>query len=328
MALVMASTTPLILLDEALCVRAASGSFCRAFSLDCSTVVGTPIFDLGAGEWNIAQLRSLLEATAAGRAPIEAYEISLKRPDKETRNLVLSAHMLNLPDGVQMCIALAVSDITESRKTERVKDDLVREKQLLLMELQHRVANSLQIIASVLMQSVRRVQSEETRTHLRDVHQRVMSIATLQRQLARGDSDEVAIGPYFKDLCSSIGASMISDPTAIRLIVTADDTITNSADSVSLGLIVTELVINCLKHAFTEETTDGLIEVDYRHEGNGWTLSVADNGVGLEKDYDEAKGGLGTGIVNALAKQLKAVVVMSARAPGTAVAIVHAPDTD
>ncbi len=323
MALVLSSTTPLVLLDEDLCVHAASESFCRAFSLDCKDVIGSPMFALGAGEWDIPQFRSLVEATAAGRAAIDAYEFDLKRPTQETRKLLLNAHMLSLPEGDKPFIVLAVSDVTEARKAERVKDDLVREKQLLLLELQHRVANSLQIIASVLMQSVRRVQSEETRTHLRDAHHRVMSIATLQRQLARGEADKVALGPYFKDLCTSIGASMIGDPTAVRLVVTADDTVTTSADSVSLGLIVTELVINCLKHAFDEKTTDGLIEVDYRHDGAGWSLTVTDNGAGLGTDYDPAKGGLGTGIVNALARQLKAEVSMGSSTPGTRVAIVH-----
>lgn len=323
MALVISSTTPLILLDDALCIKAVSDSFCRAFSLDCGTVIGASMFAIGDGEWNIPQLRSLLEATAAGRAAIESYEMDLTRSGKDTRNLVLSAHILELPEGVRIRIALAVSDITESRKAERAKDDLVREKQLLLLELQHRVANSLQIIASVLMQSVRRVQSEETRTHLRDAHQRVMSIATLQRQLAQSESDEVAVGPYFKDLCSSISASMIGDPLAVRIVVTADATVTNSSDSVSLGLIVTELVINCLKHAFTEKTTDGLIEVDYRHEPTGWTLSVQDNGIGLADDHDASQGGLGTGIVSALARQLKAVVSMTDTGNGTRVAIVQ-----
>ena len=66
----------------------------------------------------------------------------------------------------------------------RSEKDLAREKNILLKELHHSVANSLQIIASVLMQNARKVLSEETRSHLFDAHQRVMSVAALQRQLA------------------------------------------------------------------------------------------------------------------------------------------------
>src|SRR6185436_15218963 len=97
------------------------------------------------------------------------------------------------------------------------KDDLVREKEVLLQELQHRVANSLQIIAAVLMRSARSVQSEETRTHLHDAHHRVMSIATMQKQLAASRHGQVALRSYFTDLCRSIGASMIADHDRVTL---------------------------------------------------------------------------------------------------------------
>lgn len=323
MALVMSSTTPLVLLDAALKVQAASGSFCGAFALLPSETIGQSIFALGAGEWNIPQLRSLLEATASGHAPIDAYEIDLVRPAHEARNLILSAHLLILPLGEKATIALAVSDVTEARKAERVKDEMVREKQLLLLELQHRVANSLQIIASVLMQSVRQVQSEESRVHLRDAHNRVMSIATLQRQLTMSVDQTVAIGPYFTELCNSIGASMIANPATMRLLVSTDATVTSSAVSVSLGLIVTELVINCLKHAFPGGTADGQIDVGFRTVPTGWTLMVADNGVGKADDFSAAKAGLGTGIVNALAKQLRSTVSIEDNQPGVRIVIHH-----
>ncbi|MGO7668364.1 histidine kinase dimerization/phosphoacceptor domain -containing protein, partial [Rhizobium ruizarguesonis] len=77
----------------------------------------------------------------------------------------------------------AITDVTDARAEARLKDDLVRDNAILLQEVQHRVANILQIIASVLMQSARRVHSEEARGHLHNAHHLVMSIAALQRQL-------------------------------------------------------------------------------------------------------------------------------------------------
>src|SRR3546814_2575945 len=91
----------------------------------------------------------------------------------------------------QIRLLLSISDVTDARSSEKLKDDLLREKAILLQELQHRVANSLQIIASVLMQSARRVQSEEVRGHLHDAHSRVMSIASLQQQLAASSLGDV-----------------------------------------------------------------------------------------------------------------------------------------
>ncbi|CAN5151684.1 histidine kinase dimerization/phosphoacceptor domain -containing protein [soil metagenome] len=324
MAIVLSSSTPLILLDQNLVVEAASGSFCRTFELDPDQVVGLALFALGAGEWNIPQLRSLLGATASGNAAIDAYELDLVRKGRETRRLCLNAHRLDHANGGEMHLILAVSDITTARLAERVKDDLVREKQVLLQELQHRVANSLQIIASVLMQSARKVQSEEARTHLNDAHHRVMSIATLQKQLAVSAHGEVALRPYFTDLCASIGASMIGDPSHLSLEANIDGSTVNADVSVSLGLIVTELVINALKHAFPGREQGGAITVDYRSDGPAWSLQVGDNGIGMPTGSSRAKPGLGTGIVDALSTQLGAMVIITDASPGTCVSIVHA----
>jgi two-component system, sensor histidine kinase PdtaS len=322
MAIVMSSFTPLVLLDDHLVVKAASRSFCVAFRIDPETVIGLALDALGDGEWNIPQLHNLLDATAHGMAPVESYEIDLKRPGQPTRRLLTSAHVLDLGDDSEMRIIMAVSDLTDAIAAERIKDDLVLEKQTLMRELQHRVANSLQIIASVLMLSARSVKQEESRSQIRDAHHRVLSIAALQRQLASTGETDVALAPYFSELCRCIGASMISDPALVQLVVTADDSSATSDRSVSLGLIVTELVINSLKHAFPVLNSSGRITVDYNATATGWTLVVADDGVGMGSPGSKEPG-LGTGIVNALAKQLNAQVTVTDAGPGTCVTIVH-----
>ena len=318
----MSSSTPLILLNEDLVVQAASGSFCRRFSLDPDAVVGSELFAMGNGEWEIPQLRSMLTATAAGNAAIDAYEMDLRRAGDPARCLVINAHVLDHALDEAVRLVVAVTDVTEARQATRDKDALVRENNILLQELNHRVANSLQVLASVLMQRVRRVQSEETRGHLRDAHHRVMAVAMLQRQLASTATGEVALRPYFTDLCASIGASMISDPELLTLTVEADDSVTTADRSVSMGLIVTELVINSLKHAFLDDRPNGNITVRFHAIGDAWSLIVADDGLGLPGDHDRTQPGLGTGIVNALAAQLSATVAVTPGHPGTIVSIV------
>jgi two-component sensor histidine kinase len=98
--------------------------------------------------------------------------------------------------------------------------------------------------------------------------------------------------------------------------------VANSEISVSLGLIVTELVINALKHAFPDNR-GGRIIVDYHSHGSEWTLSVGDNGVGMPKDYESAKPGLGTSIIEALARQMQARIRVVDAKPGTTVSITH-----
>lgn len=334
LALVGSSSAPLLLLDGDLSVIAASLSFCEAFEIDPSSVVGRPLFALGDGAWDVPQLRVLLGATARGDADIQAYEMDFKSVGRGTRRLVLNVKKLDYGDSDHVRLVVAVLDLTEARAAEKLrdallheKDGLLREKGILLQEVQHRVANSLQIIASVLLQSARKVQSEETRVHLQDAHNRVMSIASVQRQLAVSRLGDVALRPYLEQLCQSLGASMIRDRDQLSIEVDADDSATSADISVSLGLIVTELVINALKHAFPGHR-EGKIVVAYRSAPSSWSLTVSDNGVGMPKDAESAKAGLGTSIIQALAAQLQAELKVSDIGPGTKVAVVHTRSSD
>ena len=322
LALVASSDAPILLLDGALTVIAASASFARAFHIEPSSAAGASLFALGEGEWDVPQLRSLLRATLSGAADVQAYEMDLRRPGSEARRLVLSAHQLDHGDAASVRLLLAVSDVTDARLAERLKDDLLREKAILFQELQHRVANSLQIIASVLMQSARGVSSARVRSHLYAAHSRVMSVATLQHQLTASQVGDVHLRAYFTELCQSIGASMIHDHDKLRLKVEADEGVAMPDVSVSLGLIVTELVINALKHAFPLDA-GGDIVVSYRSGATDWVLSVRDNGVGMAGGSAAPKTGLGTSIVEALAKQLRAKVHLADNHPGAIVSIVH-----
>jgi two-component sensor histidine kinase len=324
MAVVGCSPAPLLLLDGELNIVAASASFCQAFDIDPSTAPGREVFALGEGEWNVRQFRSLLAATVSSAAKIDAYEMDLRRPGRDTRRLVIQAQKLVYLDLQQIRLLVAVSDVTDARADQRIKEDALARNHILLQEVRHRVANSLQIIASVLLQNARRTQSEETRGHLKDAHHRVMSVAALERQLSAsvdGDSD-VEIHAYFSSLCDSISASMIGESDHIALKAIGAGGVVTARVSVSMGLIVTELVINALKHAFLEGR-GGTITVDYEGRGPNWLLCVSDDGVGMHTDPALIHTGLGTSIVQALAKQLQATVEIAPGHPGTKVSIEH-----
>lgn len=322
LAVVVSSNEPLLFLSEDQKVIAASTSFCRAFEINPATIPGRPLSELGNGEWAMPKLTSLLKATASGSAQIEAYEIDLKRPNQKTRNLVVNARTLDDGTKDHVRLLLAVTDVTDARAQARLNDDLVREKAILIQEVQHRVANSLQIIASVLMQSARRVQSEEARGHLQNAHHRVMSIAAVQKQLSTSLGGNVELRTYLTQLCESLGASMIADPDRLSISVAVDDSAVEADISICVGLIVTELVINALKHAFPDQLK-GKILIEYNSVGTDWTLSVSDDGIGMQTGSDAPKAGLGTGIVEALVRNLQGEIQLSDSAPGTAVRITH-----
>ena len=150
-------------------VIAASASFCRAFDIDPATVPARPLSEIGQGEWAMPKLASLLKATASGSARIGADEIDLVRPNQKNRQLIVNAHTLDDGDAEHVRLLLAVTDVTEARAEARLKDDLVRDKAILLQEVQHRVANTTFKLSPA--SSCRAL-----------AKYRVMSIAALQRQ--------------------------------------------------------------------------------------------------------------------------------------------------
>jgi chemotaxis protein methyltransferase CheR len=261
---------PLVVLDRDLRVVAASRSFYRAFGAAADDTQGRLFYELANGQWDIPALRKLLEEVISEERPIEEYEIDHDFASVGRRTLLLNARPVFDEANPNSALLLAIEDVTQRRGAEREKDELLHEKEMLLEEMRHRVANSLQIIASILLLKARTVQSEETRQHLHDAHQRVMSVATVQEQLrGAGHGDRIEIGPYLAKLCDSLAKSMIGADQPVSVAVEAGPGAAVSGQAVSIGLIVTELLINAVKHAFPDARS-GKIRVSYEATGSRW----------------------------------------------------------
>lgn len=324
---------PLLVLDGDLKILFASDSFHRTFRIAHEDMVDQHLFAFDKGAWNIPGLRTLLEQTKPDRSVVEGFEVAYEFPRIGRRIMLLCARKARFENDSRTAILLSFGDMTERREIELDKehlqtktDQLLHQKEMLLQEMQHRVLNSLQIIASILMLKARAVTSEETRQHLQDAHRRVMSVAAVQRHLNEsGSTDLIEIAPYLSKLCASLAESMIGESRSIALEIVSDEGNLVSGDTISLGLIVTELVINALKYAFPEEKASAVVKVRYEVSGSDWKLSVSDNGVGrVEDSGTKAKGGLGTSLVKALAQQLEAQVETVSSPDGVTVSVTHA----
>ncbi len=324
---------PLLVLDKDLRVLAASRSFYSTFQVVPSITQGQLLYELGDGQWDIPGLRLLLERIVPEHGVMDDYEVEHQFPEIGKRTMLLNARKVFYEGNSHTTLLLGIEDVTMRRALEREREDilrklhaLLREKDVLLEELEHRVGNSLQIIAAIILMKSRKVTSEETRMELQDAHKRVMSVATLQKHLhATGLAGPVEMAPYLTQLCDSLKTSMIGDyrPTTLKL--TSDAGTVTSREAISLGLIVTELILNALKHAFTDDRTDRQIAVGFAVAGTNWKLSVADNGIGAPVGvFAQAKSGLGTSIINALAEQLRARVDVVSGRQGTSVVVTHA----
>lgn len=315
---------PLLVLDRDLRLIAASRAFCTTFMLDIDDILGEPVYELGNGEWNIPQLRLLLGQIIPEQGAMENYEVEHDFRSLGRRTMLLNAREVFYEGASPANIFLSIEDVTGKRRLERENAELLRQKDTLLDEVYHRVTNSLQIIASIVSMKARKVVSNEARRHLEDTRDRIVSVAAVQRLLHTSTlGDSIALIPYLSDLCDAISRSMISDNRAISLEVRGSGGNADRRKAENLGLIVAELVINSLKHAFGDVGRDGHIVVTCDAVEAEWMLSVSDNGKGNEKHLSAAEGGLGTGIVAALARQLNAQIVTESGPQGMSVSIAH-----
>jgi two-component sensor histidine kinase len=182
---------------------------------------------------------------------------------------------------------------------------LLREKDLLMQEVHHRVKNSLQLVQTMLQLQARGIPEGDERERLQDAASRIMTIAAVHRRLhQQGGIEGTDAAGYLRGLMGDLGTSLTPD-TALRPIDVEAEPIVLSADRITpLGLIATELVTNALKYG------DGRVLVAAKASEGGVVVTVEDEGRGFPADFDPASGGsLGMRLVAALARGANAISI-------------------
>src|SRR6476661_4635946 len=321
---------PFLVLDDTLHLLAGSRCFYEVFGEDPATAHGRSLFELSGGQWDIPGLRRLLRAVVDDRTTIESFEFERDFARLGKRTLHLNALPIRDESGLGRMVLVAIKDITERRVAEQEKqrllehtEELLEQQRTLLREMRHRIANSLQIIASILLLKAGAVSSEETKNELRAAHQRVMSVATVQSHLSASDGiEQIEMGPYLAKLSAGLASSMIGPKQHIDIAVAVSEGALPTSHAVSVGLIVTELIINAIKYAFPAHRASARIRVTFEMAKSDWKLTVADNGVGRSGEEEvKSSTGLGTALIGALAKQLKAQITETSSAKGLTVEV-------
>ena len=319
---------PFVVLDERLQLLAGSRCFYEVFGEDPAKAHGRCLFDLSDGQWDIPGLRQLLMAVVPQHMAVECFEFEQSFAHLGKRTIQLNALPIRDEGGTSRMVLLAIKDVSERRVAEQEKqrllehtEELLEQQRTLLREMRHRIANSLQIIASILLLKAGSVSSEETKNELRAAHQRVMSVAAVQGHLSTSDGiEQIEMGPYLTKLSAGLASSMVGPKQHIDIAVVASEGTLPTSHAVSIGLIVTELIINAIKYAFPEPRSSARIRVTFEMAKSDWKLTVADNGLGRSGEEDsKTSTGLGTALVGALAKQLKAQVTETSSRKGLTV---------
>lgn len=210
-------------------------------------------------------------------------------------------------------LEIAKNDVLRS---ERALRQSLREKEVLLKEIHHRVKNNLQIISSLLVLQSRLLSDPDARDILNESQNRVRSIALVHEKLYQSaDLTHIELGDYFETLIANLFQTYNACGRGVAKVVDVRSRMTIDA-AIPCGLMMNELVTNSLKHAFPAGTA-GTIRVYARETQAGLEMVIEDDGVGLPEDVDPRGGGtLGLDLVFTLARQLKASVEVS-RTAGT-----------
>jgi two-component sensor histidine kinase len=177
------------------------------------------------------------------------------------------------------------------------------ERDLRLSELQHRMKNNFQTVASLLEMQIRRSADGEARQALREALTRVVSISEAHSSLYNSSQDAGAVdmSAYLKDLCANLAEALFLG-ALVRLECRADPAALDRDRAVAVGLIVNELVTNAAKHAFADGRP-GQIQVAFARDGDVYRLVVEDDGKGLPPDFATRRQGLGRGLVEAFTRE-------------------------
>ncbi|WP_254616717.1 AAA family ATPase [Burkholderia metallica] len=206
----------------------------------------------------------------------------------------------------------------ENASLEQV-EALLEEKDALLQEVHHRVKNNLQLISSLLSLQASRVQDQAVSEQFQESRNRVRSMAMVHENLYRaGNFARIDMAPHIRNLCAHLSRIYKLSQLNVDLDVVIDDVQLDMNRAIACGMIVNELVSNALKHAYPDGRSGRLRVELMASEGDGYRLSVTDDGIGLSPDFSlETAESLGLQLVFDLARQIHGSVEIR-RSGGTA----------
>jgi len=214
-------------------------------------------------------------------------------------------------------------DVTERKLSERHVQSALREQTALLKEVHHRVKNNLQVVTSLLGLQSMVIPDPATRKMFQESQNRIHSMALLHEQLYQSqDISQINCGEYIRGLAGHLFRSYGVSTSRIELAIHMEELRLSMDTAVPLGLVVNELLSNCLKYAFPNGRK-GTVKIQLsKCQGRPCCLTVADNGVGLPADVTLwSSKSLGLRLVKMLAEQMDAHVEVNGRR-GTKVKLV------
>ncbi len=276
-----------------------------------------PTLNLTASDWDAHK------AVLLAHLPFRNFE--MRRPDQHGRNHWVSINGSPLFDARGSFVGYrgVGSDISVRKQAELALQASLRDKEALLKEVHHRVKNNLQVVTSLLRLESRRSALPETVDVLKAMQARIHTMAQLHESLYRsGTFASVDLGVYLGQIATQAFRAQVLDDKRVRLRLTMGSVSIGMDQAVAGGLLVNELVSNCLKHSFAGARS-GEVHVDLQPQGAAaaptealWRLRVSDTGAGLSADFeDKRKTSLGLILAEDLSQQVGGTLTIQSQ-PG------------
>ena len=243
--------------------------------------------------------------------PFGVLEVDVLEVDSRSEDEFVEQDLAFL-QGAANILGMAI----ERERHERNLESGLERERILRSEMNHRVKNSLMIVASMLTLQAKDVEEPTATAHLEEAAHRVAAVASAHDRLFQGtDIERLDLGKYIEGVCKDLDASV---PRCV-IHMDADDDIQLSTDrAISVALIINELITNAAKYAYPGRS-DGEIHISVKSVADdNLAISVRDEGAGLPPGFDLAKPkGLGMRIITSFAQQLGGTLDIHARDPGT-----------
>lgn len=298
----------IVMMNDENKVTMANKAFENMFGFTSNELKGKNVDDLIVTQELKQEAETITQSTQHGKQfNVESVRIT---KDKTPLDVIIGSVPV-YSNGNQVAIYGMYVDITERKNSEKLLQHSLKEKEILLAEVHHRVKNNLAIVSGLLQLQTFNVEDDEKLTkHLQDSQLRIHSMAIVHEMLYQSETlSEIGVEQYMTKLAEVISGTLTPADKQIEVVTNTDGIILNVNQAIPCALIVNELITNAYEYAFKGRKR-GQIQVNVHWQGKTTILvEVRDNGIGLPDDFDEKKKkSLGIYLVNTLGKQLEADV--------------------
>jgi PAS domain S-box-containing protein len=272
------------------------------FKIDCNKLVGKNFFK---DSNYISQIINIENHYLKAYNTLKTEFIPSIEISRGKKTLFISGWIIpKIKNGKFNGVILTASDITANKEAENILEASLKEKDILMAEIHHRVKNNMQIISSLLRIQSTFIEDEAAREVLLDSQNRIKTMAAVHESLYRSENfSQINMSNYISNLIKDL-QSTYQQGNKINFSVDSSPINLEIEMAIPVGLIINELVTNSIKHAFPNDR-EGNISINFQKISSEYILVIEDDGIGIpDNSIMENSHSMGMELVNALINQL------------------------